>query len=138
MLSKLEKKTIFIIEDEHLIACNLKVDLEEKGLFVSGIAHSGIEALEKLKEHRPGCILLDIHLKGNLDGIDLARRIKSLYSIPIIYLSGYADDSSLERAIETGACGYLVKPVNCRQLFATVLLALQQKTFHTGLHPVAA
>lgn len=124
MLSRFEKRSVLIVEDEQIVAQDIQISLESEGLLVSGIAQSGREALEMFAEYRPGCTLLDIHLRGNLDGVEVARGIRDLSNSPFVFLTGYADDYSLERAVETGAFGYLVKPVNYRQLFATVMLAL--------------
>ena len=116
--------TILIVEDERIVAKDIQVSLEDLGYQVLGIASSGKEAIDKAAQVRPDIVLMDINLKGDMDGIDTAKYIKSSFDILIIYLTAYADDNTLERAKETEPIGYILKPFKTRELHATIQLAV--------------
>ena len=84
--------TIMLVEDEIIVAADVKNRLESMGYDVLGIFDTGEEAIQKAGELRPNLILMDIVLKGELDGIDAAQKIRELYDIPIIYLTAYSDE----------------------------------------------
>ena len=118
---------ILIVEDELIIAKSLARTLKNCGYQVLGIADSGIKAIEKVAETKPDLILMDIVLKGTMDGIATSKKIQSSNNIPIIYLSAYSDRDTLKRARETNPKGYLVKPYQTEDLKATIEAALRQK-----------
>lgn len=118
------KAKILVVEDERILAIGIKRKLESLGYSVTGMASSGKEAIENAKETNPDLILMDIVLKGNMDGIETAGQIINLYNIPIIYLTAYADDEILERAMITEPYGYLLKPFNVSELKANIEMAL--------------
>ena len=117
---------ILIVEDELLIARTLSKKLQKMGYEVSGIVSSAEAALQSLSENFPHLILMDIVIKGEKDGIQAAAEIYQLYDLPIIYLTAYADDSTLQRAEETGCYGYILKPYLEKELYATIRMALKK------------
>jgi signal transduction histidine kinase len=117
---------ILIVEDELLIAKGLSRKLKKLGYAVVDIVSSGEAALEKVAEIQPDLVLMDIVIKGNMDGIEAAVKIHDFYNIPVIYLTAYADDRTLERARTSGSYGYILKPYKERELHATIKMALQK------------
>ncbi len=115
---------ILVVEDERLVAVAIQNELEQFGYQVSGIASTAQEALEKAGESKPDLVLMDIHLKGESDGIQAARNIHDRYGIPIVYLSAFSDPETLNRASDTEAFGYLLKPYEERELHTTIEMAI--------------
>ncbi len=101
---------ILIVEDEMVIAANISLQLTELGYEVTGILPRGEEALSQIKIERPDILLLDIRLKGEMDGIETAQEIQRYYNIPIIYLTANADEAHFNRAKETHPYGFISKP----------------------------
>ncbi len=120
------KIEILVVEDERIIAINLKESLESLGYSVPAIAASGEKALEKATEFRPDLVLMDIRLKGHMDGISAAQQIWELLQIPVIYVTGHSDQSTLERAKVTAPFGYILKPLKERELYVAIETALQR------------
>lgn len=138
---------ILIVEDEAIIAKDLQWRLEQLGYTVPHIVSRGEEAIDKVGENNVDLILMDILLKGELDGIDAAAQIHEKANIPIVYLTAYADDAILERAKITEPFGYMIKPVGNRELHSTIEMALykhnmdrtlriREKWFHTVLKSI--
>ena len=117
---------ILIVEDELLIAKNLSHKLESLGYQIVGIVSSGADAIQRAGEMEPDLILMDIVIKGDMDGIETAVIINQKFDIPIIYTTAYADDETLQRAENTGSYGYLLKPFKQRELHATIKIALSK------------
>ncbi len=115
---------ILIVEDEYILAANLKEILESLGFTVSGVADSFESILEQVVRCCPDLVLMDIRLNGVLDGIDAARFLWNTIEVPIIYLTGHSDQLTLERAFKTLPFGYLLKPVNVAELSAAIAVAL--------------
>ena len=101
---------ILIVEDELLIAENIAVKLNNLGYDVTDIVSSSKAATLAVREQIPDLILMDIAIKGDMDGVATAEKIKLSYNIPVIFLTAYADDQTLERASKTGCYGYILKP----------------------------
>lgn len=123
---------VLIVEDELLIAENLAIKLKKLQYQVVGIVSNGRDAIQKVKKHSPDLILMDIAIKGDLDGIQTAQSIINERDIPIIFLTAYADDKTIERASVTGCYGYLIKPFQDKELHATMKIALtkhQEQTY---------
>lgn len=118
------KVKILIVEDELIIAEDLKDILQSLGYEVCGMAISAREALGLIEEHSPDLTLLDIQLKGGKDGIDLAQDIKDQFKLPFIFLTSHADSHTLERAKAVHPYGYLVKPFQEKDIHAAVEIAL--------------
>ena len=120
----MKKARIAIVEDEALVAADLQQRLIGFGYDIVGVASTGAEALDLAKREHPDLMLLDIKLPGTPDGIDVGERLQEDEFIPLIYLTAYSDDEMIERVRKTHPYGYIVKPFNERQLFATIEIAL--------------
>jgi PAS domain S-box-containing protein len=120
----MRKARILVVEDERIVAHDIKMGLQRLGYIVSGIAVSGEEAIKKTEEARPDLVLVDIVLEGNIDGIKAAEIIRSRFNIPIVYLTAYADKNKIERAKKTEPFGYIVKPFEDRELQSVIEIAL--------------
>ncbi len=116
--------SILIVEDEIIIARDLEARLTGLGYRVAGIASSGKEALTLVEQAQPDLILMDVVLKGEMDGIDTAARVRRRYHLPVIYLTAYTDPKTLARARITEPFGYIVKPFSERELHANIEMAL--------------
>jgi len=116
--------TILIVEDDALISANLEMVLSENGYNVLPPVSSGEEAVHQALSKHPGVILMDIQLAGRMNGIQAACEIRALSDIPVIYTTAYSDDERLRHAEVTGPYGYLVKPIQNRELMATIRMAL--------------
>jgi len=117
-------KKILIVEDEVVIASDIEEMLEELNYEVVDIVITANEALKVLSTKTVDLVLLDIQIKGNRDGIDLANEIKKEYKIPFVFLTSHADPITVERAIKSKPDGYVVKPFEKRDLFTAIALAL--------------
>ncbi|WP_424358377.1 DUF835 domain-containing protein [Methanocella sp. MCL-LM] len=115
---------ILVVEDEHIVAMDLQSRLVSLGYEVPETASSGEEAVEKAGRIRPDLILMDIFLGDEMDGIDAAVKIKELYNIPLIYITAYADPSTLQRAKLTEPFGYILKPFEEREMLTNIEMAL--------------
>jgi len=124
---------ILIVEDEHIIALDLRSALEELGYHVVGIAASGEDALARAAESCPELALMDIRIRGSVDGIQTATLLKQRYELPVIYLTANADQLTLRRALETDPAGYLAKPYNARTLHTTIQVALRRHAAEQAL-----
>ncbi|MFW5500446.1 MULTISPECIES: HD domain-containing phosphohydrolase [unclassified Maridesulfovibrio] len=115
---------IMVVEDEAIVSLDIQGRLKSLGYDVAGIATSGEQALKLIEESSPDLILMDIMLEGDMDGIDTAAKINEYHSIPIIYLTAYADNDTLVRAKITEPFGYIIKPFEDRELNLTIEMAL--------------
>jgi CheY-like chemotaxis protein len=120
----MEKPAIFIVEDESIVANDIRETLLSLGYDVKGIAKSGETAVEMVQKIRPDLVLMDIHLAGKMDGVEAAGNIHALCNIPVIYLTAYADKPLLERAKVTEPYGYVLKPYDERELHSVIEMAL--------------
>ena len=124
---------ILVAEDEEPIAEALKFRLELYGYSVVGPVVSGEEAIRQAGEERPDLVLMDIRLKGEMDGIEAAQIIHERFQIPVVYLTGHSDDATLGRAQRTSPYGYLIKPFRDRELSVTVEIALHRRQLERRL-----
>ena len=124
--SDLRKGNILIVEDERVVALNLQDQLEKLGFQVYGVVASGEEALRQITGKKPDLVLMDIKLKGTMDGVEAAALLRNQFKLPVVYLTAYADETTLERAKATEPLGYLVKPFTHRDLRVTIELALSK------------
>ncbi len=122
-----------IVEDERITALEIQSRLEKKGYYVSAIVASGAEAIEEAQKGRPDLVLMDIHLKGDMDGVQAAETLHERFDIPVIYISAYAEKKTLERAKITGPFGYVLKPIDDRELNATIEMALYKHKIERDL-----
>jgi CheY-like chemotaxis protein len=107
---------LLIVEDEAIVARDLQGRLKRLGYQVCAIVASGAGAIEAASQHRPDLVLMDIVLKGEMDGIEAAEVISRDYEIPVVFLTAYADQQTLQRAKLTVPLGYIVKPFTEREL----------------------
>jgi EAL domain-containing protein (putative c-di-GMP-specific phosphodiesterase class I)/AmiR/NasT family two-component response regulator len=117
---------ILIVEDELLIGRQLEKKLHRLGYVVTGIVSSGDAAIRAVSEDDPDLILMDIVIKGDMDGIETAEIIQRDLRKPVIYLTAYADDETISRAEVSPAYGYIVKPFQDREIHAMIKLALNR------------
>ncbi|MBL7924982.1 MAG: response regulator [Bacteroidia bacterium] len=120
----MSKTRILVVEDESIVAKDIQKSLEKLGYEVPATASSAAAAYEKLEEIQPDLVFLDIKLKGEEDGIHIAGHIREKYNIPVIFLTSYVDQETLDRAKVTEPYGYIVKPFNESDLKTTVEMAL--------------
>lgn len=125
MVGTPEHATVLVVEDEHLVALDIRVRLERMGHHPV-VVYAGEDALRAAAEVKPDLVLMDIKLKGTLDGIDTARSLRASFDVPVIYLTAYADNHTLERARVTEPYGYVLKPFQDRELKAAIDMALQR------------
>lgn len=124
---------ILIVEDEPIVALDLQQELENFGCEIVGLAQSADEALMAVEECRPDLALMDIHIVGNMDGIQTARLLRDAYQVPVIFLTAFSDDSTIARAAREMPYGYLTKPFKARELKATIRVALHKARVDAGM-----
>ncbi|MDF1697264.1 MAG: response regulator transcription factor [Saprospiraceae bacterium] len=118
------KIKILIIEDEPLIARDLKRICTKLGYHVIGIAYQSSQALDMLHSRSYDLILSDINIKGHLDGIEIGKIIREKYDKPLIYVTSFADINTIHRAKETTPNGYVVKPFDEKDIYSSIEIAL--------------
>jgi len=112
----IENPKILVVEDESIIARDINYTLKGLGYDVCGVAASGEESVEKAFIMNPDLILMDIKLRGNIDGLCAAKQIQSHLNIPVIYLTAYGDEITLKQLDKTKPYGYINKPIEEREL----------------------
>src|SRR5204862_275024 len=127
------KIKILVVEDESLVARDVLNMLQSLGYDPLGGVSSGEQALRKAAASSPDLVLMDIVLKGEVDGISAAEKLWEDFSIPVIYVTAYADDKTFERAKLTKPFGYLLKPFEERELQTTIEMALYKAKMETRL-----
>jgi len=118
--------SVLIVEDDDIIARVEDWRLKKLGYLVCGRAATGAEAMEVVVNKRPDVVLMDINLRGNMDGIETAIMIKKGFKIPVIYVSSQSDGVTLERAKVTQPDGFIVKPFDDNDLRIAIELALNK------------
>jgi CheY-like chemotaxis protein len=118
------KTRILVVEDESIIAADIAMSLQNLGYEVTATIPSGEQAISKVKADNPDIVLMDIVLKGGMDGIEAAEQIRSQFRVPVVFLTAYADEKTLERAKITGPFGYIVKPFQDTDLRVAVEIAI--------------
>ncbi len=124
---------ILIVEDEKIIAQEISLILESLGYEIIDVADNGERAIKKAKSKSPDLVLMDIRLKGEIDGIEAAAEIYQKYNIPVVYLTAYSDDETLKRAKITEPFGYILKPFNRRELQAIIEIAVYKNRAESKL-----
>jgi signal transduction histidine kinase len=119
---------ILIVEDEAIVAENIAGRLHQQGYEVVGIVDSGAEAVKQAAKIKPDLILMDIMLKGEIDGVAAAIEIYDRWRIPVIYMTAFGDEATLQRAKAAQPFGYLIKPFKPHELRATVEVVLNKRT----------
>lgn len=115
---------VLIVEDERLVAEDLRDTLTQQGYDVAGLVATGEKAIDKVAEVEPDVVLMDIHLAGEMDGISAAQEIRNRHGTPVVYLTAFSNDQTLNRARETDAFGFVVKPFQDRAVIAAIEMAL--------------
>jgi DNA-binding NarL/FixJ family response regulator len=115
---------VLIVEDEMILALDVKYRLEKLGYNVVGIADNGEDAIKLTKERTPDVILMDVVIKGVMDGIDTTKQINKLYDTPIMYTTAYFDDDILKRTKKTKSYGFIIKPYQDGQINTAILTAI--------------
>jgi PAS domain S-box-containing protein len=115
---------ILVVEDEKIVATDIASTLEGLGYSVPGVVSSGEEAVRRVGELHPDLVLMDIVLGGQMDGVQAARLMRQRFSIPVVFLTAFADGDSLNRARASEPFGYIVKPFNEKELRSTIEIAL--------------
>ncbi|MBF0545666.1 MAG: response regulator [Candidatus Riflebacteria bacterium] len=123
----MSKFRIMIVEDEEIVAADLGKSVEKNGYIVCAMASTGMEAIKKADLNRPDLILMDIVLKGSMNGIEAAKKIKDLYQIPIVFLTAFGEDSVLEQARMAEPYGFLTKPFKDRDLHISIEISIYKK-----------
>lgn len=118
--------TILVVEDETIVAKDIQCTLARLGYKVPATATSGEEAVRKAGEIQPDLVVMDIVLRGPMDGVETARELRTRFDVPIVYLTAYADDHTLQRAKDTAPAGYLLKPFQPSELRPTIEMALHR------------
>ena len=125
---------ILIVEDEHIVAMDIQHSLEKNGFLVTGLADCGERAVEKAGELHPDLILIDVGLKGEVDGIEAALQIRKRFNLPVIFLTAFGNLSVIEQARLAEPFGYLFKPFEERELISNIKMALYKHEMEKKLH----
>lgn len=123
-MNELGRSKILIVEDEGIVAMDIERRLKRLGYAVTGIASSGIDAVEVASRLTPDLVLMDVKLRGDMDGTEAARRIWESFAIPVVFLTAYTDEKTLALAKVAEPYGYVVKPFGDRELHSTIDMAL--------------
>ena len=121
----MENIKILVVEDENIIALDIKNILKSLGFTVLPLISSGEKAIEKAYEYKPDLIMMDIMLKGKLNGVDAAKKIVGTLKIPIVYLTGSTNKNVLKKAMQIGHCKYINKPFREKELENTIKILLK-------------
>ena len=127
------QKSILIVEDEALVAKDVQNRLISQGYGIAGWATSGEGAIAEAEESSPDLVLMDIHLKGSVDGIEAAEQIREKHEIPVVFVTSLADDDTLERAKVADPFGFILKPFSERDLHSTIEIALYKHELDRSL-----
>ncbi len=127
------KPKILVVEDEQITALEIKTSLNKLGYDAPVSVMSGEEAVAKAEEIRPDLVLMDIHLKGKMDGVEAAKKIQKTLNLPIIYLTANTDDRTLQRAKIAEPYGYVLKPFEMRELHSNIEMALYRHKMEIAL-----
>jgi PAS domain S-box-containing protein len=124
---------VLVVEDENLIAMDLQRRLEGLGYSVTGTAGTGEAAMRLARATHPDIVLMDIVLRGPIDGIELSARMRSELDIPVVYVTAHSDEKTVSRAKATGPYGYVTKPVDDRQLQIVIEMAVYKHSSEKAL-----
>ena len=119
-------KSILIVEDDMIIGANISLQLTNLGYQIDGLVSRGEDAIAHIRENVPDILLLDINLKGKMNGIETAKAIQSVQNIPIIYLTANSDEATFDKAKETHPKAFITKPFNKLNLQRTIALVVEQ------------
>ncbi|UCH96519.1 MAG: response regulator [Candidatus Aminicenantes bacterium] len=128
-----QKTKVMVAEDELIVARNIENQLRKLGYEVTAVVDSGEAVVARAAEAQPHLVLMDIKLAGQMDGVEAAQKIYDQLHIPVVYLTAYADDETLQRAKVTTPYGYIIKPFEPRKLHTTIEIALYKHTMEKKL-----
>ena len=106
-----EKMKVMVVEDDAIIGMDIEHRVRRLGYEVTGVADTAEEAIELAADTKPDIALMDIRLRGDIDGIDTARMLKEQFSLPVIFITAYSDLKMRSRALDLNPAGYIVKPI---------------------------
>lgn len=129
----MSKTNILIVEDESIVAKDIQHSLKKLGYNVVGICSSGEDAIKTIEEQKPDLVLMDIMLKGDMSGIDTAGVVREKHNIPVIYLTAYADESTLSKAKVSEPYGYIIKPFKEIDLHTSIEMAIYKHEKETDV-----
>ncbi len=122
----MNRRRVFLVEDEPIIASGIERKIQQLGYEVAGSVSTGEAAIKAIDADTPDLILMDIKLDGRLDGIETAAEIKKRHDVPVIFLTAYADEATLDRATQQDPFGYIVKPFTDRELFGAIEVSMHR------------
>lgn len=120
----MSKINIFVVEDESIVSKDIQQSLKKLGYNVAGAATSGEQAVDLIEQTKPDLVLMDIMLKGEMNGIQTAEIVKNKHNIPVIFLTAYADENTLSKAKVTEPYGYIIKPFKEIDIHTSIEMAL--------------
>jgi CheY-like chemotaxis protein len=132
---KIEYISILVVEDNKIISRDIEYTLESFGYHVCAVTGSGEECIEKALYFQPDLVLMDIKLKGNMDGMSAAQQIYERFQIPVVYLTGYGGEKTIARAKKEECFGLVSKPFEERELQEAIELSLIQSVRGKPVHP---
>ena len=116
---------IMVVEDERITAEDIRFRLEDMGHTVTAIASSGEESIQKVAETKPDFVLMDIVIKGDMDGIEAAGQIRNRFNVPAIYVTAHGEKNIFQRAKKTRPLGYVLKPLQDMQFSIAIKMAIE-------------
>ena len=129
----MDKKKILIVEDERIIAEDIERTLQNFNYEVISVVSSGVDAIRIVRDKKPDMVLMDIVLDGDMNGVEVAEKIRKVHRVPIIYLTAYADEKTLTNAKVTDPFGYILKPFDERELRTTIEMAFYKYKMENAL-----
>ena len=120
----MKQPQILIVEDEAIVALDIQQRLVAHGYAVVGTAATGARAIELAEQHRPDLVLMDIRLQGPMDGITAAEEIRNRFHRPVVFLTAFSEEATLQRAKLVEPFGYILKPFEDRELKTIIEIAL--------------
>lgn len=124
---------ILVVEDEQIVALDIRKKLQSTGYTVVAIADSGASALEQMATYSPDLVIMDVRLRGEMDGIDAALVIQKDFGVPVVYITGYPDEDILHRIQSSSPFGFLLKPFEARELHTVIQIALNRHNLEQEL-----
>ena len=122
----MNKARVLVVEDENIVALDIERGLKRLGYDVSAVVNNGKDAIREVSTNPPDLILMDIQIQGNIDGIETAGEIHKHFNVPVVFLTAYADEATLQRAKAVEPYGYLLKPFDETELHTAVEVVLQK------------
>jgi len=132
----MDKAKILVVEDEPKISDILRELLINLGYDIAATTSSGEDAIRKVGETQPDLVLMDIRLKGDMDGVDAAEHIHAHFNTPIVYLTAYMDESLINRVLLTEPFGYILKPFQVKELQTAIEIALYKHKMEKKLKDI--